>query len=275
MTKIVGVIGNPIEHSMSPAMHNAAFLKMGVDFVYLAFRVTDLKGAVKGMRALGIRGYNVTIPFKVDVMKHLDEVDPLACKIGAVNTVVNDGGVLTGYNTDCSGAVSALEGKIRLKGKKVMVLGAGGAARAVAFGVADKGADVVVVNRSPQKGMELTEDVNQYFKGRANFVPFDGLADGVMDDFDVLVNTTSVGMYPDVSKSPVKKGILKKGLVVMDVVYNPIETRLLSDAKSVGCVTIKGIEMFVNQGALAFELFIGKKAPKDVMRDAVLKMLPV
>ena len=269
-TKIVGVIGNPVEHSLSPLMHNAAFSKLGMNYVYLAFRVSDVKGALDGMRALGIRGFNVTIPHKVEVMKYLDEVDGLAARIGAVNTVVNDDGVLTGYNTDCSGAVGALLEKTKLKGKNVAILGAGGAARAVAFGALENGARVVVVNRTLEKGAELADDLNKHFNGRA--------AVGSMEqvkDCDVLVNTTSVGMYPDAGKSPVKKELLKKRMVVMDIVYNPVETRLLSDARDAGCVTISGVEMFVNQGALSFEMFTGKKAPKEVMRETVLNALGI
>jgi len=267
-TKIVGVIGNPVEHSLSPLMHNAVFSELRLNYVYLAFRVNDVKGALDGMRALGIRGFNVTIPHKVEVMKYLDEVDGLAAKIGAVNTVVNDDGILKGYNTDCSGAARALLEKTKLKGKNVVILGAGGAARAVAFGALENGARVVVVNRTLEKGAELADDLNKHFNGRA--------ASGLMEqvkDCDVLVNTTSAGMYPDVGKSPVKKELLKKQMLVMDIVYNPVETRLLREAKDSGCVTISGVEMFVNQGALSFEMFTGKKAPKEVMRETVFKAL--
>lgn len=269
-TRIVGVIGNPVEHSMSPAMHNAAFSEIRLNYAYLAFRVTDLSSAVKGIRALNVRGCNVTIPHKVEVMKYLDEIDGIAAKIGAVNTVVNEGGVLTGYNTDCSGAVDALLEKTKLKGKKVMILGAGGASRAVAFGALEKGAIVTVVNRTEEKARGLADDLCKYFPGRVMAGPAEAVK-----DCDVLVNTTSVGMHPDAGKSPVEKRFLRRGLAVMDIVYNPVETRLLRDAKDAGCVTISGVEMFVNQGALSFEMFTGKKAPKDVMRETVLKMLSV
>lgn len=267
-TKVVGVIGKPIGHSMSPAMHNAAFSNLGIDYVYLAFEVSDLRGAIGGMRALGVRGFNVTIPYKVDVLRYLDEVDAAADRIGAVNTVVNDGGVLRGYNTDCAGAVDALVSKVKLKGCRVAVIGAGGAGRAVAFGVAEKGARVLVVNRTLSKGEELVSSVNGFFAGSAECGTMDGL-EGV----DVVVNTTPVGMVPDVGATPVLKKFLRKEHVVMDIVYNPLETRFLRDAKSLGCVTITGVEMFVGQGAESFELFSGKKAPKGVMRDAVLGLL--
>ncbi len=267
-TKVVGVIGKPIGHSMSPAMHNAAFSKLGLNYVYLAFEVSDLRGAIDGMRALGVRGFNVTIPYKVDVLRYLDGVDGLAKMIGAVNTVVNDDGVLGGYNTDCSGAVDALVSKVKLKGRTVAVIGAGGAGRAVAFGVADAGAHVLVVNRTLSKGEELVSSVNGFFGGSAECGTMEELK-----DVDVVVNTTPVGMVPDVGKSPVLRKFLRKSHVVMDIVYNPVETRFLRDAKSLGCVTIPGVEMFVGQGAKSFELFCGKKAPKGVMRDAVLKLL--
>ncbi len=267
-TKLVGVIGNPVGHSMSPAMHNAGFCKLGLNYVYLAFEVSDLCGAVASMRALCARGFNVTIPYKVDVMKYLDRVDAAAKRIGAVNTVVNEDGTLVGYNTDCSGACDALVSKIKLKGKNVMILGAGGAARAVAFGVAEKGANIVIVNRTEKRGRELSEQVNECFCGGARCGTIEQL-----DDCDILVNATSVGMHPHVRESPVRSEFLRKDLVVMDIVYNPVETRLLRDAKAVGCRTISGVEMFVNQGAKSFELFTGKKAPKDVMREAVLELL--
>ncbi len=267
-TKVVGVIGKPIGHSMSPAMHNAAFSRLGLDYVYLAFEVSDLRGAVDGMRALGVRGFNVTIPYKVDVLRYLDNVDAAAKRIGAVNTVVNDGGVLRGYNTDCAGAVDALVSKVKLKGCKVAVIGAGGAARAVAFGVAEKGARVLVVNRTLSKGQELVSCVNGFFPGSAECGTMDGLK-----EVDVVVNTTPVGMEPCVGKTPVLKEFLRRNHVVMDIVYNPVETRFLRDAKSLGCVTISGIEMFVGQGAKSFELFCGKKAPKGVMRDAVVGLM--
>ncbi len=267
-TKLAGVVGNPIGHSMSPAMHNAGFCKLGLNYVYLAFEVSDLRGAVGGMRALGVRGFNVTIPYKVDVMKYLDKVDAAAKRIGAVNTVVNEDGALVGYNTDCSGACDALASKIELKGRNVMILGAGGAAKAVAFGAAEAGGHVVIVNRTEKRGREMSSQLNECFGGRARCGTIEQL-----DDCDVLVNATSVGMHPHVRESPVRKEFLCKGLVVMDIVYNPIETRLLRDAKAVGCRTIPGVEMFVNQGAKSFELFCGKKAPKGVMRDAVLELL--
>ncbi len=267
-TKVVGVIGKPIGHSMSPVMHNAAFSRLGLDYVYLAFEVSDLGGAIGGMRALGVRGFNVTIPYKVDVLRYLDEVDAVARMIGAVNTVVNDDGVLRGYNTDCSGAVDALISKVKLKGCKVAVIGAGGAGRAVAFGVAEKGAHVLVVNRTLVRGEELVSSVNGFYPGVAECGTMEGLKDA-----SVVVNTTPVGMVPDVGATPVLNKFLRKSHVVMDIVYNPIETRFLRDARSLGCVTISGVEMFVGQGAKSFELFCGKKAPRDVMRDAVVGLL--
>ncbi|RLG13338.1 MAG: shikimate dehydrogenase [Candidatus Nanohalarchaeota archaeon] len=267
-TKVVGVVGKPIGHSVSPAMHNAAFSNLGLNYVYLAFEVSDLDGAIGGMRALDVRGFNVTIPYKVDVLKYLDEVDGLAKMIGAVNTVVNDDGMLTGYNTDCSGAVDALVSKVKLKGRTVAVIGAGGAGRAVAFGVAEMGAHVLVVNRTLSRGEGLVSSVNGFFAGSAECGTMDDLKDA-----SVIVNTTPVGMMPDVGGTPVLKKFLRKTHVVMDIVYNPVETRFLRDAKSLGCVTINGVEMFVGQGAKSFELFCGKKAPKGVMWDAVLKLL--
>ena len=267
-TNVVGVIGKPIGHSMSPMMHNAAFSRLGLNYVYLAFEVSDLRGAIDSMRALGVRGFNVTIPYKVDVLRYLDKVDSVAKRIGAVNTVVNDKGMLKGYNTDCSGAVDALVSKTNIKGRKIAVIGAGGAARAVAFGVAEKGAHVLVVNRTLSKGEKLVSDVNRFFPESAECGTMDGLS-----DVDIIVNTTPVGMDPDVHKTPVSKKFLRRNHIVMDIVYNPIETQFLKDAKSLGCMTITGVEMFVGQGSRSFELFTGKSAPRDVMQNAVFSLL--
>ncbi len=267
-TKIIGVIGKPIGHSMSPAMHNAAFSRLGLNYVYLGFEVTDLQRAIDGMRALGISGFNVTIPHKIDILKYLDKIDTTAKRISAVNTVVNDNGILTGYNTDCAGAVDALASKVKLKGRKIAVIGAGGAARAIAFGVAEKGAHILIINRTLAKGEKLVSDVNGFFPDSSKCGTIKEL-----EDVDIIVNTTPIGMNPNIHATPVGKEFLRKNHIIMDIVYNPIETQFLRDAKSLGCMTISGIEMFVGQGAKSFELFTENKAPKEVMRNAVLNLL--
>lgn len=263
-TLLFGVIGSPISHSMSPAMHNAAFRASGINGVYLAFDVTDVEGTVRAVRALSIKGLSVTIPHKLAVMDHLDFIDPTAKDIGAVNTIVNRDGRLEGYNTDCSGAIRAILEKTDLKGKRVVLCGAGGAARAIAFGIKKEGADLVILNQIKEEGEKLASDTGSVFRPLDDF-PEEGC--------DVLINSTPLGMSPNYDASPVKSSFLKPGMVVMDIVYNPIETRLLKDAKDAGCTVIDGTKMFIYQGAMQFELWTGLKAPVDVMTSVVLDKL--
>ncbi len=278
-TSVCAVIGDPIEHTMSPAMHNAAFRETGVDFVYTAFRVSakELGEAIRGMRALGIKGLNVTIPHKVAVMAFLDELDPLAEKIGAVNTIVNDGGVLTGFNTDASGAMRALaERGIETDGRKIVVLGAGGASRAVSLALADGGGRLTILNRREELDWaeELAARLARFFGSNIPALELtdDNLA-GALDGADLLVNTTSVGMVPRAESTPVKASLLHGGLAVLDIVYNPLKTKLLGDAETAGAATVAGIEMLAWQGAIAFEKWTGKPAPNRLMRDEAVRLL--
>ena len=278
-TKVCGVIGDPIEHTMSPVMHNAAFREQGLDFIYAAFRVKkeELGKAIDGMRALNIRGLNVTIPHKVAVIPLLDKLDPLAEKIGAVNTIVNDDGILTGYNTDATGFLQALlERGIEPPGKNVVVLGAGGASRAISFALAERGSHLIIINRLEEFdwAVELARHISQSFKKEVEALELDenNLAK-VLEKADILVNATSVGMSPNADKSPVSAGLLKPDLAVFDIVYNPIETKLLKEAKAAGAETVGGIDMLAWQGALAFEKWTGRKAPLDLMKKEVIKAL--
>ena len=259
-TKIYGVLGNPIGHSLSPAIHNAAFKAVGINAFYGAFQTSDLKGSILGMRALGICGMSVTIPFKTDVMVYLDALDPLAEQIGAVNTIVNDAGVLKGYNTDGLGAMKALETVMDPKGKKCLLVGAGGAARGVGFTMKKRGMALVVANRSEDRGRALADFL------KCPFVPL--LEIGELD-VDVLIQTTPVGLFPNENDSPVPEDLFRKGMVVMDAIYNPLETKMLKDARTMGCTTIGGLEMFIHQGASQFHLWTGLKAPLKIMRDAL------
>lgn len=259
-TRLYAVIGDPVGHSLGPVMHNRAFALTGYNGAYLAFRVTDLAAAVKGVRALGLGGVSVTIPHKEAVMAFLDDIDPAARAIGAVNTVVNRGGCLTGYNTDCAGAMAALAEKTDIRGKSVWIIGAGGAARAVGYGVVAGGGRLTIVNRSREKGRRLAADLG------AGFVP---LAHVEAAACDVLINTTAVGMAPAVDAMPVPAGSITAPMVVMDVVYNPLKTRLLAEADGRGCATVDGLAMFVYQGAAQFELWTQQKAPLKAMRTAV------
>lgn len=261
-TQLYGVVGKPIGHSLSPVMHNAAFLETGINAVYLALETSDIGDAVKGIKVLGIKGLSVTIPYKSDVIPLLDEVDDMALMIGAVNTIVNQDGLLKGYNTDATGALKALEDKVEISGKRCLIIGAGGAARAIGYILKEKGLDVIVANRSIERGESLCRDIG------CEFIPLTGLE---YQNADILINTTPVGMTPDTELCPVSEKLLNKGTAVMDIIYNPIETRLLKMAKSMDCVTINGLGMFIHQGAEQFRLWTGLEAPISVMKKAVEK----
>jgi shikimate dehydrogenase len=275
--KICGIIGDPIEHTMSPAMHNAAFDKLGLDYVFVPFLVKKegLRQAIDGVRGLNIRGLGVTIPHKVAVMQYLDQIDDLAQKIGAVNILVNDNGILTGYNTDAGGFLRALlERGIEPKGKMVAVLGAGGASRAISFVLAERGANLIILNRTWDKAIELAERVSRSFGNKIEALPLDkeNLAKA-LGRADIMMNCTNVGMHPHVSETLVTANQLKSDMIVFDTVYNPIKTQLLKEAEKAGATTISGVEMLVWQGVLAFEMWTHHKAPVEVMREAVIKML--
>jgi len=278
-TKLCGVIGDPIEHTMSPTIHNAAFTRMGLDYVYVPFLVKkeELGKAIDGMRALNIRGLNVTIPHKVAVIPLLDELDPLAEKIGAVNTITNDGGVLKGTNTDAGGFLQALlERGIEPKGKNVVILGAGGAAKAISFILAESGANLVILNRLLELNWaeELAGRLSAIFSIAVKALELaETNLKKVLPAADILVNTTSVGMSPDINETPLPANLLRPDLTVFDIVYNPIKTRLLRESEQAGAKTVSGVNMFVWQGALAFERWIGVKAPLEVMRAEVIKQL--
>jgi shikimate dehydrogenase len=259
-TLVYGVLGNPVAHSLSPLMHNRAFAAAGLKAVYVAFPTSDIADAVAGIRALGIRGASVTIPHKVAVMGCLDACDPVAEAVGAANTIVKHGGRLKGYNTDAAGAVQALEEATALPGRSAAVVGAGGVARAIGYGLRRAGVKVVIVNRSHGPGEALARHLG------ADFLPLADLERGV---FDILVNATPVGMAPGVEASPVPSRCLHRGMTVMDAVYTPLETRLLRNARTRGCATVDGVSLFVRQGVLQFELWTGLAAPMAEMNRVV------
>lgn len=263
-TETFCVIGNPVSHSLSPIMHNAAFKKAGYDGVYIAFEVSDIAAAVRGIRGLGITGASITIPHKISVIPLLDDMDETAREIGAVNTIVNRDGELTGYNTDCLGAIKALEQKTNLSMKQVLIIGAGGAARAIGFGAVKAGGNVTISNRSEGKGRDLCHDLGGSFVAPADINS---------RNWDIIINTTSVGMTPNVRQMPVPEEILTPDCVVMDIVYNPLETMLLKTASQRGCITIDGAAMFVHQGACQFELWTGGEAPIFTMDETVRSAL--
>jgi len=278
-TNLCGLIGDPIEHTMSPAMQNAAFRDKGIDYLYVPFRVKpeNLGKAVEGMRALNIKGLNVTIPHKVAVIPFLDELDDLAEKIGAVNTIVNEDGMLKGYNTDATGFLRALlESGIELEDKNIVILGAGGASRAISLTLAEGGANLVILNRlleldwaeelAGRLSQICTSEVKALEMNRQNLLR-------TLDKATLLVNATSVGMSPNIEQTPVDSDLLRQDLTVFDIVYNPVKTRLLREAEAAGAKTVSGVEMLVWQGALAFELWTGLKAPVELMKKETTRRL--
>jgi len=263
-TRVYGVIGNPIGHSLSPVLHNSGFHARGVNAVYLPFRVADLRDFLGAVKPLGIAGFSVTLPHKEAIVRHLDGCDPLAGLIGAVNTVVvRGGGKLYGYNTDYVGVLRALERRLPLAGSRVLVLGAGGAARAAAFALAQGGAIVGICARRRRRAAALARDVGG--------VPVDRKVLG-REFFDAIINATPVGMHPRSGESPLNASELNCR-VVMDMVYRPAETRLLRLARRKGLEAICGLEMFIAQGTAQWEIWMGERAPVAAMRTAVKEEL--
>ena len=274
-TNIVGLIGHPVEHSFSPPMHNAAFKALGMDYAYVAFDVDplNLKSAIDGAKSLNIRGFNVTIPHKIEVMKHLDEIDEVAALIGAVNTI--DFKDMKGYNTDGIGAVKAIEEVTSIKNRNVVVAGAGGASRAISFYIAKYGADsLTILNRNVEKADNLAKDVLN--SNLIKEVKSDSMSEinTHVADADILIDTTPVGMHPNVDVEPiVLADNMHDDLVVFDAVYNPNDTVLIKEAVKAGAKPVYGIKMLLYQGAESFRIWTGRDAPVDVMEDALRKTL--
>lgn len=268
-TQLFGIIGNPVEHSFSPAMHNAAFAHLGLNGVYVPMRPSDLADGFRGLKSLGFIGVSVTVPFKVAIMDYIDAIDPVARKIGAVNTLLFQSEAdrqtrCTGYNTDWQGSNQALAEVMELAGSTVLIIGAGGAARAVAFGLIEAGARVLVTNRTEAKGRDFARQLNS---------PFIHANEIAEVQADALINTTSVGMAPQIEALPIDPALLPRFPVVMDIVYAPLATRLLREAEACGCRTIDGLKMLQYQGAAQFSLWTGREAPHEVMRRALLSAL--
>ncbi|KZX16935.1 shikimate dehydrogenase [Methanobrevibacter curvatus] len=286
-TILMGLIGHPVEHSVSAQMHNAIYKSLGLNYVYLNFDVEKdyLKKAINGAKALNVLGFNVTIPHKTNVLNELDEFDFMANMIGAVNTIHFKDKIAKGYNTDGIGAIKAIKEKTSLKDKKVVILGAGGAARAISFQTAISGiSELVILNRSLNKAKSLSYDCERILKEnleelenfkefkpdiKINYGELDKIEEEIKDG-DILINTTSVGLYPNVNQEPLAKaGILHSDLIVNDVIYNPLETRLLKEAKIAGATTISGVKMLIYQGAESFKIWTGIDAPISTMEQAV------
>jgi len=278
-TQVCAVIGNPVSHSLSPALHNAAFEHLDLDYVYVACPVENVKGALEGMRALkNFRGLSVTIPHKIEVMNYVDEIPPADRKIGSINTVIHDGDRLIGLGTDGAGALKALtDSGVRLDGKNVLMLGAGGAARAISFtlalntGLAELALLDIVEAQLQGLKTDLQNGTETVITGE--LMNEKALA-AAMETADLIINCTPVGMHPKVDASVVPAKLFRPGQVVFDVVYTPLETKLLADARARGLQGISGVEMFINQAALQFEQFTGGvAAPVEVMRRIVMEHL--
>jgi shikimate dehydrogenase len=272
MKTIYAVFGDPVEHSLSPVMHNAAFAALGMDCEYHKFRVSkdDLETAIMGARAMGFGGLNLTIPLK-EIALEIVEPDTLAHDIGAVNTIEFKDNRLIGHNTDGIGALRALQlSGVIIPNSRVLILGAGGAARAVAFQLAQNGAKVTIANRTAQRAHSLAENVNPV--GDVRGTGLDDLQELVAQS-NIMINTTSVGMHPDIDKTPITADMMRPGLVVFDIVYNPLKTRLLIEAETAGAIIIDGLKMLVLQGAESFRIWTGVEPPVKVMERAARKVL--
>lgn len=296
-TRILGVIGDPIEHTFSPAMHNAGLNALGLNYIYLPFHVTEdrLGECIQGAKAMGIEGLNVTIPHKTNVIKHLDDIDQVASMIGAVNTIQfiydeeneptnqnNESNVRAkGFNTDGYGCVRAIQEKTSVKDKKVTITGAGGASRAIAFQIANSGIDELsILNRNIQKAESLADDLKSNLSIIGidigiNAYEIDNLK-RELDDSDIFIDTTPLGMYPNVNDNPIAESdMLHEDLLVNDIVYTPMETSLIKEAIKANAEVVYGYKMLLYQGIRSFEIWLNREAPVDVMEKALLDVLGI
>jgi shikimate dehydrogenase len=276
-TNVFGIIGDPVEHSLSPGMHNAAFKELGMDNIYVPFQVKaqNLEYAILGAQSLGIKGFNVTIPHKTEVINYLDYLDIAAGLIGAVNTIEFGENGAVGHNTDGIGAVMAIEEVTPIKNKKVVLLGAGGASRAIAFQLLLSGADnLIIANRTVEKATELKTDLVEKLDHEVRVSGLDENLTKELSDADILINTTPVGMYPNIHQKPVVSAeMMHPDLVVNDIVYNPLKTGLLKEADKVGAKSISGIKMLIYQGVEAFKIWTGIEPPVEIFQNALMTEL--
>ncbi|ETT44477.1 MULTISPECIES: shikimate dehydrogenase [unclassified Paenibacillus] len=272
---LLGVMGDPIAQSKSPLMHGAALQALGLSGAYVPLHITPdkLGDAVQAIRTLGFRGVNVTIPHKVAVMQYLDRLDSSAVDVGAVNTIVNDNGILTGFNTDGIGYVRSLmtEAVPDLTGTRILVIGAGGAARGIVSALLkEQPASVLIVNRNEERARQLADSFSS--RGSLTGAGMDAVP-GVLGSMDIVINTTSVGMYPHMEDMPIDPSGLHEGMIVSDLIYNPLHTRLLTESLKRGCSVHGGLGMFVYQGAYALEYWTGLEAPAAIMRQTIADCL--
>lgn len=277
-TRLCAVIGNPVAHSLSPAMHNAAFEAAGLNYVYAAFKVEDVAGCLAGMRALsGFRGMSVTIPHKIAVMAHLDEIDPMARDVGSVNTIVNENGRLIGSTTDGLGAWRAFrDAGVALAGERVLFVGSGGAVRSVAFALANRAgvAGITILGRTENRVEKLVGDLRAKTAAPIEGGGLPGDLEAAMAEHGVVIQGTPIGMYPHgMGETLIPAGFLRPGQAVFDMVYRPLKTRLIREAEAKGCRTILGLEMLLHQAVLQFEAWTSVPAPHAIMRQALVTAL--
>jgi shikimate dehydrogenase len=278
-TKMVILLGNPLGHSLSPAMHNHVFETLGMDYCYIPVEVNEenLEKVFWGLTRMNVVGFNVTIPHKIRIMQYLDELDPLAATIGAVNTICVKDGKTKGYNTDGEGFIRSLkeETQISPKGKRFFLLGCGGAARAIAMTLAFQGADkIIICNRTSEKAQALAFEINEKIRDCAEVAEHAATSQAeFLSNCDVLINSTNLGMHPKEDVLPIDESLLMPHLTVADIVYNPLTTRLLKSAKAKGCAVVPGLGMLIYQGAAAFKLWTGVEPIISEMSDVVYTLM--
>ena len=276
-TTVVGLIGDPVEHSLSPLMHNAAFLDLGIDYVYVPHLVAkeDLENSIKGALSLNIKGLNVTIPHKTAVIEFVDELDKSSQLIGAVNTLKFEDNIIKGFNTDGIGLVRALEEVTNVKDKKVVITGAGGAARAAAFGMFLEGAgSMVIANRTVDNAINLRNDLFNTFKSDVMAIDLGSQLKKELKDADILIDTTPIGMFPNIDENPiVNSKYMHSDLMVFDMVYNPLNTRLLREAEKAGAKPVSGIKMLIYQGIESFQIWTGIKPSVESFENGLKDVL--
>jgi shikimate dehydrogenase len=278
-TNIICLFGHPIEHSMSPIMQNVAFKDLGLDYVYIAIDIApnNLKQAFDVVRALDIKGANITVPHKETTLKYVDEISPLARRIGAINTIKNENGRLIGRNMDASGAKKALkEANIDINGKNIMIIGAGGAARALTHSFIEEANNLVIINRTSKRGKTLATELTKEYHKEVLYKKFENkIFEEMLPSIDILVNTTTLGMFPNILISPIPKNYLHEDLTVFDIIYNPLETQLMKNASEKGCKVLGGLDMLIYQGALSFKWWTNKSPNIELMKRTILNELVV
>jgi shikimate dehydrogenase len=271
--EIYCIFGNPVKHTLSPVIQNAAFKKRGINAVFTAFEVKNIKNAISAMKALDIRGASITVPFKIQAIKYVDILDPLAREIGSINTLHNNNGKIYGYNTDGIGALEALvKNGVKILGSRILLLGNGGSARAIAFTLLNKGANVTIAGRNKKKILKLINDIKKKHIN-IDYILIDEINKEYMNNINTIINSTPLGMSPNTNNMPIKSELILKKHTVFDIVYSPHTTKLLKTSKGKGCKIIHGIEMLVYQGAKQFKIWTGEQAPVSTMEKAVKKII--